>query len=155
MNTYIDGIVKAELPEGFYELPKEEMWQYSYVEGEPSAVFKNDERHIIIAVATGQVKGMLGGLAGSKDIAKSNEKKLRKPMKEYGYALDCFYRRLVSGQKADCFRFTYNAKDTEMTGDSICIKKGKSLIYIHAYYRTEMQKEGIEALDSFLSGLTV
>lgn len=155
MNSYIDGLVKVELPEGFEELPLERLFEYSYIEGKPSAVFKDEERHIIIAVATAEVKGFLGGFAGSKDIAKGNEKKLRKPMEEYGYKLDCFYKRMVAGEKAECFRFTYTAKDTAMTGDSMCIKKGRNLIYMHAYYRTEMQKEGVQALDEFLSGVKI
>ena len=134
-------------PESFAEMAQEDFKKHKFFEEAPGFCIRDEDRHIMISVSWRQANPFVAMLAGSADIAKNMEAKIRKPMAKFGYHLEGFMSREIGGKTADGYRYTYKVQDIGMIGESLSVKSGSNFYYIHSYLRQELKEESLPVLD--------
>lgn len=134
-------------PDGFHVMTEEELKKHKYFEGAPGFCIEDPERHIILSVSWRQANPFVAMIAGTADIARNMEAKIRKPMKKFDYQTEGFMKRDIGGRTADGFRYTYKVQDIVMCGESLSARNGSNFYYIHSYYRDALREESLAVLD--------
>ena len=134
-------------PDSFVELTQEDLKKHKFFEEAPGFCIQDAERHIMISVSWRQANPFVAMLAGSADIAKNMEAKIRKPMGKFGYHLEGFMNREIGGKTADGYRYTYKVQDIGMMGESLSVKSGSKFDYIQSDRRQELREESLSVLD--------
>jgi len=146
-NIELNNDLKLSYPDGFHVMTEEELKKYKYFEGAPGFCIEDPERHIIISVSWRQANPFVAMIAGTADVARNMEARIRKPMKKFGYKPEGFIRRDVGGRAADGFRYTYQVQEIVMKGESLSVKNGSNFYYIHSYFRDALREESLAVLD--------
>lgn len=152
--TRLNNELNLTYPEGFKVMTKEELKKYKFLEEAPGFCLSNPDKHIIISFSWRQANPFVAMLAGTADIAKNMEAKIRKPMGKYNYNLEGFITRELGGKRADGFRYLYQVNGTGMTGESLSLKSGSNFYYIHSYFRQEFREESLLALDEIFGSVS-
>ena len=101
-------------PDAFKVLTEEDLKKYQFFEEAPGFCISDAQRHIMISISWRQANPFVAMLAGTADIARNMEAKIRKPMSRYGYKLEGFMNRQIGGKSADGYRYTYSVQDIGM-----------------------------------------
>lgn len=141
-------------PDGFKVMTEKDLKQYNYFDEAPGFCIHDQDRHIMISISWRQANPFVAMLASSADIAKNMEAKIRKPMNKYGYKLEGFMTRTVSGKTADGYRYTYAVKGIGMIGESLSLKNGSNFYYIHSYIRQELREESLKVLGEIFGNVS-
>ena len=83
-NIELNNDLKLSYPDGFHVMTEEELKKYKYFEGAPGFCIEDPERHIIISVSWRQANPFVAMIAGTADVARNMEARIRKPMKKFG-----------------------------------------------------------------------
>jgi len=141
-------------PDAFKVLTEEDLKKYQFFEEAPGFCISDAQRHIMISISWRQANPFVAMLAGTSDIAKSMEAKIRKPMSRYGYKLEGFMNRQIGGKSADGYRYTYSVQDIGMLGESLSVKSGSNFYYIHCYLREALREDSLRVLDEIFGAVT-
>ena len=147
-----DGWVLA-VPQGFHVMDEKEREEIRFLGGVQGECLSDPERHILFSVAWKRIGGFAALILSEKDIAKAMEFRIREPMEAYGYIPEGFSGRLIGGKKAFCFRYAYEVEGVAMRGESMAFKDGKTVWYVHFYYRQEMEAESRPVAEEMLASL--
>ena len=139
------------LPEGFHEMTEDEKRSLNFWGGKDGVCISDPERHIVVSFGAKAVGFLMGKLVRETEVADRMESALSKAMNDYGYAYEGAVERTVCGKKASGFTYTYTAKEIPMTGESLVVKSGKTLLYIHYYTRTALRDENLPVWEKLLS----
>ena len=138
-------------PDGFHVMNEEERKKLTFYGDGPSEVISDPERHIIVSVGWKPLGGFAGMLLGTRDIAKTMEKKLSRPMQAYGWRSGGALTKAVDGEKAEGFCYEYETQGIGMYGESYAVKREKTLYYLHFYARKALQSESLKVWDAILA----
>ncbi|MBQ8053121.1 MAG: hypothetical protein IJ198_04870 [Lachnospiraceae bacterium] len=141
-------------PDAFKVLTEEDLKKYQFFEEAPGFCISDAQRHIMISISWRQANPFVAMLAGTADIARNMEAKIRKPMSRYGYKLEGFMNRQIGGKSADGYRYTYSVQDIGMLGESLSVKSGSNFYYIHCYLREALREESLRVLDEIFGAVT-
>ena len=141
-------------PESFEVMTPEDLRKHKFFEEAPGFCIKDEDRHIMISVSWRQANPFVAMLAGSADIAKNMEARIRKPMGKFGYHLEGFMTREIGGKTADGYRYTYKVQGIGMMGESLSVKSGSNFYYIHSYLRQELREQSLRVLDGIFESAT-
>ena len=108
------------------------------------------ELHLLISAGWRKEGGFFSRLMGGNDYVGNMEKCYRRVFKPYGFRMDSRPGRQIAGEMAQGVRYTYRAKETDMTGESFVLKKDDTLYYLHAYYRTSQREESLKRWNAIL-----
>ena len=147
--TWNDALT-ISCPEGFHVLDEAERGKLNFIQDGPGGGISDPERHILISVGWKPFGGLSAMLLGIKDVAKSMEGRVRKPMQNYGYRLDGFVSGNVGNEKAEGFRYEYEADRIRMYAESYVVKYKKVLYFLHFYARRELKDESLEIWNEIL-----
>ena len=129
---------------GFKVVEEEDKDAIGMLPGANADVLWDRERHILISLASKTINGFSAALLSAKDIAKNDEGYLREIMDRFGYQLIGFTEIPVGSKMAQGFEYNYTAKgDVPMRGITSVVKDGKTLTYIHIYFRTAERSESL------------
>ena len=145
--TQLNKELNLSYPDEFKVLSGEDLKQYKFFEEAPGFCINDAERHIMISISWRQANPFVAMLAGTADIARNMEAKIRKPMSKYGYHLEEFMTRQIGGKAADGYRYTYRVQGIGMVGETLSVKSGSNFYYIHSYFREELREESLKVLD--------
>ena len=142
-----------EYPDGFHVMDEKEREEIRFLGGVCGECLSDPERHILFSVAWKRIGGFAALILNEKDIAKAMEFRVREPMEAYGYRPEGFSERRVGGKKACCFRYSYEVEGVAMRGESMAFKDGKTVWYVHFYYRQAMEAESGPVAEGMLASL--
>ena len=146
--------MQINVPEGFRVLNSEERAGMQFMEEGAGEVLQDAERHIMISAAWKKHGRLANLLAGTADAAKAMEQKISAAMKPYGYVQEGFFREEAGGEPAEAFAYCYTVQDTQMSGESLILKRDGIHYYIHCYYRTERKEESLAVFRNLLRAVT-
>ncbi|MDO4803597.1 MAG: hypothetical protein Q4A32_02100 [Lachnospiraceae bacterium] len=138
--------LSIQVPEGFHVMDESEVSAFKLFREAPNWSISNSNQHMVLTVSW-KKSGFAALLLGAKDVAQKMEPQVRKAMEQYGYALEGFVTEELGGRKAEGFAYSYRAKDIDMVGETLSVKKGKTFCYIHCYMRESMREESRKILD--------
>lgn len=141
----LNNELEIRVPDGFRAMREEELAKLKFYEEKPELCITDPDRHIIIAAAW-KKSGFAALLLSAKEVSKKMESAVAKAMQPYSYALETFLTEEIGGEKAEGFRYLYEAQDIRMIGESFSVKKGKVFYYIHCYLREELREESIRTI---------
>ena len=136
-------------PEGFVKMDKEELSKGLGYNEENGFGIKDVQRHLIISIGWKR-SAFASFMLSETEAAKKAEENISRMMKTYGYKLENLYEKSAGDEKCAGFRYTYKAQETEMTGESWCVKYNKTFYYFNFYMRTELFDESQEVLNEIL-----
>ena len=131
-------------PEGYHVMDETERAKLRFAEEGEGVCLSAPEKHVLISLACTQVGPLLPLLLGSREIAAHASKKIEKPMALMDYKAGPLLRRTVGGEGADGFSYTYTAQDIPMYGETLVVKAGRVLYYLHFYARQALRDEIVE-----------
>ena len=131
-------------PEDYHILDEAERAKLRFAEEGEGVCLSAPEKHILISLACVQVGPLLPRLLGSREIAAHAAKKIEKPMSLLDYKAGPLLRRSVGGQSAEGFSYTYTAQDIPMYGETLVVRGGRVLYYLHLYARQALQRESVD-----------
>ena len=144
MQKTIGNELTVTYDEAFHEMSEEEIREMDLLNEAPLLSLSDPDRHMIITFGSQKLNGLSAMMLSGKDIAKRNEEAVRNAMTvPYNYQLSEFVKTDAGGKEANGFRYTYTAKNTEMTGEVLAVKNGKNIWYCNSYFRTESADECI------------
>ena len=144
---------RLDYPEGFHVMDESEREEIRFLGDVQGECLSDPERHILFSVAWKRIGGFAALVLSEKDIAKAMEFRVREPMEAYGYRPEGFSERRIGGRKACCFRYSYEVEGIAMRGESMAFKDGKTVWYVHFYYRREMEDGSRPLAEAMLSSL--
>ena len=146
--------MELPVPDGFRILTKEERRRLNILKEGEGEILQDEERHIMISAAW-KKHGLLAGLlAGEKEAAQAMEKQIAAGMKAYGYERETWLSEDLGGRKAEAFTYHYNAQGTEMSAESLLLKKDRTYYYVHCYYRTALKEESRQVIRNIFENIT-
>ncbi len=140
-------------PEGFHVMDEKEKEEIRFLGDVQGECLSDPERHILFSVAWKRIGAFPALILSEKDIAKAMEFRIREPMGPYGYAAEGFSERRIGGRKACAFRYSYEVEGIAMRGESMAFKDGKTVWYVHFYYRKAMEAESRPVVEEMLFSL--
>ena len=141
--------------DGFHILDEEEYSRLEFL-GEGDRICLSDpDRHMLVSIGWKQAGSVVSHLIGTKDLAKDMERKVRRPMKQYGYHMSGFLKKRFGGKEAMGFFYEYTIQGTDMTGESYVIKTGKEIYSFHVYMRTELKSGSIPVWKELLESISL
>lgn len=146
-SSELNGELTLSYPDGFHVMTEEELRKHKFFEGAPGFSIEDPDRHMILSVSWRQANPFVAMLAGTADVARNMEARIRKPMTKFGYKSEGFLKREIGGREADGFRYSYEVQGIGMSGESLSVKNGSCFYYIHSYYRTALKEESLAVLD--------
>ena len=152
--TQLNKELNLSYPDEFKVLTGEDLKKYQFYEEAPGFCISDAVHHIMISISWRQANPFVAMLAGTADIARNMEAKIRKPMSKFGYHLEEFITRQIGGKPADGYRYTYSVQDVGMVGESLSVKSGSNFYYIHSYFREELREESLKLLDQIFADVT-
>ena len=139
-NTVLNSHLQLSYPEGFRVMDPQELKQYAYG-SLPASALKDPDRHMILTFGYKTVGALAAFLLGAKDMARSIEAQLRRPMRAFGYRPRGSVSRNVGGKKADGYTYTYTAQGIGMAGETLVVKDGRTFYYLYCYMREAQLEE--------------
>ncbi len=135
----LNGRLKITYPDGFRELQYTEKAGMQFTAEPPQFCISDPERHMIVSAAYRVINGLSAALLRTEEIAAKAEEQIRSAMTPYGYRPE----GTVSLDNMTGFRYSYTAENTAMSGETLIMKEGRTVYYIHCWYRTALQEESI------------
>ncbi len=146
----LGGELALNVSEGFRIMDDAERSGLSPLAGGEWTGLSDPDRHMIVTLGWKRTGGFAAALLSERDLAKGMEKKIRKPMRPFGYRLESFSERTIAGARAGGLRYSYEVQDTAMTGESWALKRGKTFFYFHAYMRSSLLEESLPVWNALL-----
>ena len=144
--------LEMTFPEGFHEMGPEELSGLQFIAEGPGVCLKDPERHVVVSVGWKQIGAFAGLMLNTKDIAGNMEKTIRKAMEPFRYEAGKSVERRIGGETARGISFSYTAAgDIGMAGESLAMKRGKTIYYLHFYTRREMEEENRRIWEEILN----
>lgn len=151
MNTaQLNGVLSLTYPDGFHVMTAEEMTGYQFYSDAPGWCISDPDRHVMLSVSWKKTAGILAMMVKPKDVAVNMEQQISRAMGQYDYHSAGFLSRKPGGKEAEGFRYTYRVGETDMTGESYCVKNKSTFYYLHFYYRTAMAEESLKVVEEIL-----
>ena len=147
---FLNEELELKCPDGLRIMTEEERSKLTFLEEGPGECLSDPEKHMVVTIGWKTAGGLTAALLGQKDVAKSMEAKIRKPMKAYGYKPEGFGDRNIGWKKGSGYRYTYEAQGTGMYGEAYVVKSGKTFYYFNLYTRTETKDRSLSAWEEFL-----
>ncbi len=148
---FINDTLRLSVPDSFHTIPKEELRALRTGFSGKSIALRSEEKHIILSIGWKKAEG-LGALFGKLLVGDDLVRQLENCYSrgQQGYETKAYPEYTIGGIHAGGLRYTYTAKDIDMTGESYAFKKDKTVYYIHFYYRTDRQDESLEECRAIL-----
>ena len=140
-STVLNSRLQLSFPEGFRVMDVQELEKYAFG-SLPVFAARDSERHIMITCGFKTVGALPAFLLSAKDMARSTEAQLRRPMAAYSYRPRGSVTRLVGGKKAYGYTYTYTAQNIDMAGETLIVKDGRTFYYLYCYMQTAGKEEG-------------
>ena len=142
----INQELQLSLPEYLREMSSEEKQKLQMMAEGQGKVFSDEEKHIILSVGWKRLGGLQNLIVGRLNLVKHMENAIRVSMEPYRYSLKEQTEWSVGGIPAKGVRYNYwvlpeNEPETEMRGESLVVKKGKTIYYLHFYIRENLAAE--------------
>ena len=150
-STRIDDVMILSYPVSFLEMTEREMAEKQFLNDGKGLCISDPDSHILVSVGYQQVNGFAAMMLSGKDIITRDEKIIAKRMESLGYCREGFVKKDVSGKKADGMCYTYKKDDVVMYAESLVIKNGRTLCYLHYYTRNELKENNVRIWESILS----
>jgi hypothetical protein len=131
----------------------EERQKLQYAASGAGECLRDPARHIIVSIGWKPLGGLLNLLFSVRDAAKNMEQQLSRLMQPFGYENTGKLQKTIGGTTAEGFGYTYRAKDTAMYAQSLAVKHGRTIYYLHVYVRTDRKDESLAVWDELLSGM--
>ena len=138
-------------PDGFHVLDAEERSRIRFAEEGAGICLSDPDRHIFVSVAWKEVNGFSALILNNHDLAKHMERSVKKSMRQFGYMTGGKIRRIVGGKESEGFCYTYTAQQIRMFGESLVLRRGKTIYYFHFYVRESLKEESLPLWDSLLA----
>ena len=149
----LNQMLVIEYPDSFHELSEKERKELNAQGSGRWDGLTDPKRHIMLTFGWEKTGGLISLLLRSRDLASGTERRIRRPMKQFGYRLEGFIIRDIAGKQADGFRYTYTASDIDMFGESLVLKYGRTVYYLHLYGREKLRKETLKAWEGILASV--
>ncbi len=153
MEERIGGALRLSCPEGFHRMTDAEKSGLTTLGNGSWAGFSDPERHMIVTVGWKRVNALVSLLLTEKDLAKNAEKQIARSMRPFGYRSGESVRRTVAGERAEGFRYGYEAQGVGMAAESLAMKHGKTVVYFHLYYREAPEEESLPVWEEILASV--
>ena len=138
-------------PEDFSVMDASERARLRFTEAGEGVCLTAPEKHILISAAWKQTDPLLPRLLGSRELAAWTAKKVAKPMAFLDYKAGGLLRRDVGGRSLDGFSYTYTANDIPMYGETLTVRVGRTLYYLHLYARQALKEESLAIWEDLLA----
>ncbi len=149
------GEVRLTVPPGFHLMTESERSRMNMASDGEWAGLSDPKRHMIVTFGHMKLGLAPSLLLSGGDLTKHMEKRIRKPMEEYGYTRERFTERTAAGLQAYGFRYTYKAQGTAMLGESCVAKSGRTVYTFHLYVREALRDEGLALWDELLNNARI
>lgn len=140
-------------PDSFHVMSAEEQGKLSFLGEGESECYTDPERHILMSIGWKPLGGLASLLIRASDAAHQMEAVVKQPMQQYGYKAEGPKAVILGGEKASGFRYGYEAGNIAMVGESLACKRGKTMYYLHVYYRESLREECASVWDEILSSV--
>lgn len=140
-------------PDGFHVMTPEERRALQYAASGEGECLRDEERHIIVSIGWKPLGGLLNLLFSVRDAAKNMEQQIGRLMQPFGWQCTGKLQKRIDGAAAEGFGYTYKAKDTAMYAQSLAVKHGKTIYYLHVYVRAALKDESLAVWNELLSGM--
>ena len=141
-------------PDGFHVMEEEETRQLKFLGNGEGICLSDPDRHMMVSIGWKQIWGIVSLLLGTKDLAKDMEKRIRQPMKQYGYRKGESLKKKIGKKEAMGFSYEYSVQGTGMTGESYVVKDGKEIYYLHVYMRTGLKSGSYPVWEGMLESIS-
>ncbi len=128
-------------PDGFDTPSLEEIEKLQFLNKGPGEILSDPERHLLATAAYRTISGLQAMLLNINDIGKKDAKLIADAMAKYSCRMGEVQSTTVAGEKAISYSYHYTAEDVEMFGESIEMKNGKDIYYLHFYGRAENEEK--------------
>lgn len=151
--TVLNDELIISCDEGFQELTEEEISKMNFLAEKPQLCLSDPERHILISAGYKKISGFSAMMLSGRDVAKKSQEQIRRAMGNIPYSEEPLRKISVGNRQGDGFRFEYTLQDTEMSGEFIVLKSGKTLYYISCYYRTALKEDSEAVIREILNSV--
>ncbi len=159
MNTLLvdNEWLAATLPEGFEDIPHEELeklmgFKYDCMWGTRDAA-----RHMLICITWKDSNKLVTKLMSVKGFAQQVDKTFSKRYRKNGYQGGSYFQREVSGADAQAhgFGFSYTVDGVAQEGEVIVFKRGIRCYTLVYYTRSEFAQSNRATYDQIVASLEV
>ena len=91
----LNNELNLKYPESFEVMTQEELKKHKFYEDAPGFCISDEGGHMVVSFSWRQANPFVVMVVGTKDVARSMEAKVRKPMRKFGYRLEEFMTREV------------------------------------------------------------
>ena len=150
----INNTFALQIPDSFELISPEELQGMSRNGSDPFQWgVRNRERHIMILAMWKKYPAILSRIADLKSIAKRNQELAAKGYAGYGYRFLEYLSWQAGEEKAEGYRFAYNAGDIPQTAVSMLVKDGKTVYAFTCAVRGENTEEDLAAFRGIMESL--
>ena len=140
-------------PDGFHIMDAQEKSSLNFAAEGEGFCLSDPDRHVIITTAWQRLGMVSSMLLTAKDVAKTNEAQYSDAMMQNNYKRLSRTEREIAGFKVNGYNYEYIAGGTSMYGESVVIKSGKTMYYLHFYSRADLKEPNISCWEGILSSL--
>ena len=144
---------KLPFPEGFHVLSKEEQDKLELLEDGKSVFLSDESRHMLLSFGWKETGMLTAMLLSEYSLENNMESGIRQGMRPYGFQRESSLSRQVAGCSASGLRYLYNAKDTDMLGESYVLRSGRTVVYCHLYARAALRDESLSVWNELLDSI--
>jgi len=152
-DSTIYGGLSLAYPEGFREMDEAELKQAYMDDNKDRWGIIDKDRQIMFAVFWHESGPLISKMAGSKDVAKNNEKGIRRGLKDHGYRLEGFFEREIAGKKAHGFRHALMIQDKDSVSEVVTLKNGRVCYTFYYYSPRTLDSDNHKVFDSILDSV--
>lgn len=153
MMIEINHELQVTCPESFHVMDDEERSKLNFLgEGEFECL-SDPERHIMICIGWKKLTGLTAALVSASMTAGSMEKRIRRPMKRFGYRMTGTKTLRIDGETASGYGYEYEVQDIAMAGESYACKRGSVMYYFHAYYRKALLEDSVPVWERIVDAM--
>lgn len=145
--------LRFSCPEGFHVMDAKERSKLNFYGDGEFECLTDPERHIIISIGWRQLRGLAERLAGVENAVKTMEKRLRKPMQQFGYRMLNTKDTLLDGETAKGYCYEYEVQEIAMVGESFVCRRNRTMYYLHVYYRKAMQEASAPVWEEIMASM--
>ena len=142
-----------KIPDGFRTLDPAERASMHVIEEGEGVVFSNPDRHILLSIGWKQMGKFTGFLLKEDDIAGKMKQTIQKAMKPYQYHSPEDRNTDLDGESAKGVAYQYTAQEVPMFGESLVVKRNRTLYYFNYYTRQAMVEENRETWEGMLQSV--
>lgn len=154
-NTTINGQIEIMIPEGFHVMDAGELKQLYRDDNTDRFGIWDKDRHIIISVFWHESGKMLSMLADPKSVAKGDELKMRKGLKNSGYACTGFFEKELCGKKTYGYGCEYDIGEIRQIAEAVILKKDNICYKFYYYARKNGPDTDHELFESVLDSVKI